>query len=445
LAEARRHKGKGRGKAPNPRAVAARLLQQLAAGRSLSTLLDEGMSDVAPRDVALVKAICFGTARWWLQLQWLANTLLARPLKPRDSDILALILTGLYQLGYMRVAAHAAIDETVEAARALHKPWAAGLINALLRRFQREQEELQQRLLQDPEARHAHPQWLLDRLRRAWPEQWEAIVHAANQQAPMALRVNLGRISRRDYFSQLREAGIAARPARWTGSGVLLDKPLEVSRLPGFSDGLVSVQDCGAQLAAGLLDVQAGDRVLDACAAPGGKTGHLLEQAPADVMLTAVDIEPRRLRRIGENLDRLGLQAQVVQGDAAQPAGEWASSRYQRILLDVPCSATGVIRRHPDIKLLRKVDDIASLSTLQEKMLDSIWPLLARGGHLLYATCSLLPEENELQLRRFLARQTDARELKIEADWGHAREIGRQTLPGEDAMDGFYYACLEKC
>ncbi len=430
--------------AADPRAVAARLLGRLEQGESLSVLLAGEMAGLEPRDRPLVKALCFGVARWWPQLEALLGLLMERPLKARDRDIKALLLLGLYQLQHMRIAPHAVVDETVGAARSLKKPWAAGLINALLRRFQREQTGLMATLEENPAARYAHPAWLLQRLQAAWPADWEASVGAANEQPPMSLRVNLSKVSREAYCEQLQAAGIGARSIDHTASGLVLEQPLDVAVLPGFQQGLVSVQDGGAQLAAGLLDPAPGQQLLDACAAPGGKTGHLLEMMDGRVDVTAVDIDAARLQRIHENLRRLGLPATICQGDAATPRGPWAERRYQRILLDVPCSATGVIRRHPDIKLLRRAADIPPLVVLQAQILDAAWPLLEPGGLLLYATCSLLPEENQQQVQRFLQRQSGARERPIEASWGHACEVGRQILPGEAEMDGFYYARIEK-
>ena len=428
----------------NPRAVAARLLQRLQSGHSLTELLAGDLEGCAERDRALVKALCFGVARWWPRLDWIAGNLLQRPLKARDADIRALILIGLYQLEYTRVAPHAALAETVEAARVLRKPWAAGLVNALLRRFQRQRKALLADADRTPLARYAHPDWLLQAVRQAWPAHWQRLLDAANEQPPMTLRVNLSRTTRAAYFRLLLQAKLPARPIEAVPSAVVLDRPVDVADLPGFTEGLVSVQDGGAQLAAGLLDLRPGQRILDACAAPGGKTGHILESAPPGVSVTALDIDARRLQRVRENLDRLRLQANVELGDAARPSGAWAAIRYQRILLDVPCSASGVIRRHPDIKLLRKAEDIPALAASQSQILDAVWPLLEPGGMLLYATCSLLPEENQEQLRHFLARHGDARDLPIGENWGHPCQPGRQTLPGEATMDGFYYARLGK-
>jgi len=405
--------------------------------------MGDGMQGVAAADVAMVKEFCFGVARWWPQLEALSELLLQRPLKTKDGDIRALIMLGLYQLLHMRVAPHAALAETVEASRLLHKGWASGLINAVLRRFQRERDKLLEVIEQQPTARYACPEWLLERLKAAWPLHWERLMKASMERPPLSLRVNLGRISRPLYAELLAREGYTSEPIRWVDSGLVLQNPIGIDRLPGFNDGLVSVQDGGAQLAAGLLQARQGDSVLDCCAAPGGKSCHLLEQA-SDLALTAIDIDAQRNNRVRENLQRLSLQADLLQGDAARPSGAWARKRYDRILLDVPCSATGVIRRHPDIKVLRRADDIAPLVELQRRMLFAIWPLLKPGGILLYATCSLLPEENHQQVAAFLANQSDAREKVIDAEWGHACVVGRQTLPGEETMDGFYYACMEK-
>lgn len=426
------------------RAVAAKLLRKLSQGRSLSTLFDEMADGRAAAEISLIKELCFGVARWWPQLESFAAQLLKQPLRPKDADIHMLILLGLYQLQHMRVAPHAALAETVEASRQLGKPWASGLVNAVLRRFQRERELLVGCDNQTETVRYACPEWLLQRLQQAWPAHWEYLAMHSLERPPMSLRVNLARIGRPAYLERLVQAGIEAQPIAWVDSGLALRTPLGVEMLPGFSEGLVSVQDGGAQLAAPLLDPHEGDQVLDACAAPGGKSGHLLEWKPG-IRLTAIDIDVQRNRRVAENLRRLGFQAEICQGDSAHPSGGWAQRQYDRILLDVPCSATGVMRRHPDIKLLRQHSDIAALSTTQRQILHAIWPLLKPGGILLYATCSLLPEENHLQVADFLESRGDARELTIDAEWGHACSVGRQTLPGEETMDGFYYASLQKC
>jgi 16S rRNA (cytosine967-C5)-methyltransferase len=433
----------GKPQANGVRTLAVQVILQVLEGRSLNEVLAPAQARAQERDRALLQELCYGVSRWYFRLRAISGQLLERPLKKRDRDVELLILLGLYQLLYLRIPAHAAVAETVETARAMGKSWAAGLVNGVLRRFQREQEQLLAAVDREPVALFAHPDWLLKEIQRAWPDRWQQILQAANTRPVMSLRVNLGRIPRQDYFKLLQSAAIAARPIENVSSGVMLDRPLDVTGLPGFSEGLVSVQDGGAQLAAGLLDLQPGQRVLDACAAPGGKSCHILEREPA-VALTAIDLDAVRLQRVRENLQRLDLSAEVCEGDASAPAGEWAEAVYDRILLDVPCSATGVIRRHPDIKLLRRAEDIPALAELQSRILSKVWNLLKPGGILLYATCSLLPQENEQQIERFLAGRNDVRERPIEGAWGHGCERGRQTLPGEGSMDGFYYAVLEK-
>ncbi len=426
----------------NPRAAAARVLTEvLVDGRSLT----EALAAEQGADKALIQELCFGVLRWYARLDALAGALLNKPLRGKDRDIRLLILIGLYQLDFTRVAPHAALSETVAAARVLGKSWATGLINGVLRQYQRRRAELQA-LTEDSEAaRMAFPEWLLERLRRAWPAHWRDIADASNQRPPMSLRVNARRDTRDAYLARLGAAGIPAHAHELLPQAVVLERAMPVDRLPGFSQGEVSVQDAGAQLAARLLAPGRGHRVLDACAAPGGKSCHILESTPEIAGLTAVDIDEGRLERLRGNLDRLGLEARIRVGDAAAPDGDWArSGYYERILLDVPCSATGVIRRHPDIKWLRRAQDIEALVILQAKMLNAVWPLLAPGGRLLYSTCSLIPEENDCQVQAFLRRARDARERPLGLDWGHARSVGRQTLPGEGEMDGFYYACLEK-
>jgi len=413
-------------------------------GRSLTDALDGLPALEDDRDRSLVHELSYGVLRALPLQEALAESLLHKPLKREDRDLDALILVGLYQLTDTRIPAHAAVAATVEAARAMGKGWAASLINALLRRFQRERERLLPHTQRTQEARWLFPRWLLERLRTAWPERWREIVAASNARAPMTLRVNQTKITRADYAQRLSAAGLTARPAPGTDCGLTLDKPLTTACLPGFAEGLVSVQDAGAQLAAQLLDAKPGELILDACAAPGGKSAHILERARAELDLRALDVDPVRLERVRENLSRLGLSARTVHGDAAAPDGDWADGLYDRILLDAPCSATGVIRRHPDIKWLRRDSDIEPLCNLQARMLDALWSLLTPGGTLLYATCSLLPEENEGQIRAFLTRRGDARALPFDAAWGVRRSFGRQTLPTDGGPDGFYYAALEK-
>ena len=401
----------GGGRTQGPRVVAARILQQVLSGRSLAALFPEYLESVVPSDRALTKELCFGTIRWWFRLDAILAQLLKRPLKPKDGDIRSLMMIGLYQLLYTRISDHVAVAESVEAVRALKKPWAAGVVNGVLRSFQRQRETLLEQADRRPDARFSLPPWLLENLRGAWPEHWQQIARAGVERPPMSLRVNCARISRPDYLEMLREKGIAALPITATPTGLVLEQPMAAPELPGFEAGLISVQDGGAQLAASLLDLEPGMRVLDACAAPGGKSCHIMESAPERTRLVAVDKDPKRLARVSENLSRLDLDAKVMTGDVSRMEGEWASQEYDRILLDVPCSATGVLRRHPDIKLLRRPEDIASLIRTQRGIMDSVWALLKPGGRLVYATCSVLPGENEQQIARFLDVHSDSREL----------------------------------
>ena len=413
-------------------------------GRSLGDAIEEIPALENERDRALVQELSYGTLRMLPRLEALAGMLLHKPLKRDDADLEALLLISLYQLTAMRVPAHAAVAAGVDATRLLGKGWAASLVNALLRRYLREHQQLLARANQFPAAKWLFPPWLLRRLQTAWPDRWHDIVSASNTQAPMSLRVNAARLTRAEYATQLAASGIASRPAPHAPEGLTLDRPLPATQLPGLEDGLVSVQDAGAQLAAHLLGAATGEQVLDACAAPGGKTAHILELAGNALELTAVDADAARLERVRANLDRLGLRARILCGDASAPSGAWADRTYRRILLDVPCSATGVIRRHPDIKWLRRDTDIDALATRQSQMLEAVWPSLETGGTLLYVTCSLLPEENEQQIAGFLSRHPEAQAPRIDAAWGTAREIGRQTVPTDGGMDGFFYARLEK-
>jgi len=446
LAEPHRIEHPGETAIRAPARVAAALIVHSVRdkGRSLTDALGEIEARVTERDRPLVQELCYGILRTLPRQEALANALLHKPLRRDDRDLQSLILVGLYQLADTRIPPHAAVAATVEATRSMGKGWASSLVNALLRRFQRERESLLARVDAAPEVRWLFPRWLLLRLQAAWPQQWREIIAASNSRPPMCLRVNRTRVTRDEYAQLLAAAGLTARPAAETGNGLTLDRPVPAAGLPGFAAGLVSVQDAGAQLAADLLDAQPGERVLDACAAPGGKSTHILERADGNLELTALDKDALRLESVRDNLRRLGLSARVVQGDAADPQGDWAQESYHRILLDAPCSATGVIRRHPDIKWLRRDSDIAALCNLQARMLDALWPLLAPGGTLLYATCSLLSEENEEQIRAFLRRRDGVRVRPPEGTWGVPRSVGRQILPRQNGPDGFYYSVLEK-
>lgn len=429
----------------NPRAAAVRVLVQvLEQGRSLDKALPPALAEVEEGSRGLVQELCYGVLRWRLRLEALAARVLHKPIE--DAAIHALLLVGLYQLLYLRVAAHAAVDQTVAACKVLGKPWAKGLINATLRNFLRNSATLLPELDLSDEATCAHPAWLLERLRHDWPKQWLAIVKANNERPPLWLRVNARRTTREAYLEQLAAAGIKAGASPHSPQAVLPEEPVGVDALPGFQQGLVSVQDAAAQQAALLLGAQPGERILDACAAPGGKTCHILELQPELGELVAVDSDERRSARIRENLTRLGLQARLVTGDASRPQDWWDGKLFDRILLDAPCSGTGVIRRHPDIKQLRTPADIEIQSRLQQEMLTALWPLLRAGGMLLYVTCSILKRENEQPIQHFLATHPNARADEMHFAWHEQARapVGDYILPGEQGMDGFYYARLRK-
>jgi len=426
------------------RAAAARIVAGVVPGGvTLSAALPAGLETVAPAQRSLVQELCYGTLRWHIRLRAILRRLLQRPLKRRDADIEALLLIGLYQLLYLRVPAHAAVSETAGAARTLHKAWAVRLVNGVLRRFQREGAGLGAEVDADDATRLSCPAWLLARLREDWPDEWETIAQANNARPPMTVRVNRRRIDRDGWLRQAAGQP-GGRPLECCPDAVELERPVDVQRLPGFTEGLVSVQDAAAQLACPLLDVPPNGRVLDACAAPGGKTAHLLERAPAGMRLVALDADPERLERVGETLRRLGLEAELRSGDAGEPGSWWDGEPFDRILLDAPCTATGVIRRHPDIRHLRRAADVGRLAAQQRRLLDGLWPLLRPGGRLLYVTCSVLREENSAGVTAFLAQHDDAAAVPLEGPWGRPATPGRQILPGEEGMDGFYYALIGK-
>ncbi len=430
----------------NTRTTAARIVQRLLLQQgSLSTLLEEFITEKNKDDKPLIQALCFGICRHYEQLNYIANTALAKPLRKKDLDIFCLILVGVYQLFFMHMPDYAIINSAVESCVKLKKPWAKSLVNAVLRSVQREQTALETLLQTDRHLKYSHPEWLETMLKQNWPDDFHAIMHANNQHPPMSLRVNLSRINRADFQKQLETAQLNFRCGELTGSSLLLDTPIPVENLPGFAEGLVSVQDEASQLAAELLNPQQYDSVLDACAAPGGKSCAILERATA-IDLFAVDNDAARLKRIEENLQRSGLAANVIHNDIINQARAWQQHRFfDRILLDVPCSAIGVIRRHPDIKILRQPEDIEKLIPIQQAILDAVWPLLKPGGLLLYATCSVLKAENEDQIKTFLSHHNDARESPLKVTWGKKCEFGRQLLPSADSHDGFYYALIQKC
>ena len=434
-------------KIKNVRAIATLVLADIVIhGRSLdnalTNIIEQNSAFEDKRDRGLVQEIAYGCMRWYYLLDSLVNELLEKPLKSKDQDINLLLLVGLYQLEFLSVKPHAAVAETVAATAILGKPWAKGLLNACLRRFQREHAELLERVTASGDnVALSHPQWLLQELKHDWPDDWTTIAAQNNQRPPMHLRVNLARTSRDDVSQQLAEAGFATTELA-TPCGLALESPALVEDLPGFDGGELSVQDVSAQYAALLLEPQQGERLLDACAAPGGKACHLLEIVDGAAALVAVELDPARAERISQNLSRLDLSAELKIADAADPGAWWDKKLFDRILLDAPCSATGVIRRHPDIKYHRTSSDVDKLAGLQATLLEALWPLLKRGGKLLYATCSVLARENEQQITRLLDKHNDAREIPVSLVDSIPRVHGVQLLPSEG--DGFYYCLVEK-
>jgi 16S rRNA (cytosine967-C5)-methyltransferase len=430
-----------------PRVVAAQALNTvLNQGRNLdSALADAGLEAMSGRDRPLARALAYGAARTHLRNACVIEQLVDRPFRRRDNVIVALISVGLFALTESRRPDYAVVSATVDAAVGLGRPQMKGVVNALLRRFLRERDALIARANANEEAQWLHPAWLIDYVRRDWPDDWQQILDANNRQAPMWLRINLDRTTRQRWLARLENAA-GSVPEQFPAA-VMLREPLAVDELPGFRDGDCSVQDIASQAAAVLLQPQAGMRILDACAAPGGKATHLLEYCPAIKELVALDESPARLARVAENVDRLSLKATLLQGDARKPESWWDGELFDRILLDAPCSATGVIRRHPDIRYLRRPADIAQLVELQHEILQALWQLLKPGGMLLYSTCSMLRAENDQVVARFIDACTDAKiilpALKVP---GAAVETscGMQMLPGRADNDGFYYALMER-
>ncbi|GAA5648198.1 16S rRNA methyltransferase RsmB [Vibrio proteolyticus NBRC 13287] len=422
----------------NVRAAAANVLFQVVdKGQSLSTALPAAQQTIKPRDHALLQEICYGALRYLPRLESIAGELMDKPLKGKQRVFHHLILVGIYQLSFMRIPAHAAVGETVEGTKALKGPRLRGLINAVLRNYQRNQEQLDALAISHDAGKYGHPGWLLKLLQHAYPQQWQNIVDANNSKAPMWLRVNRQHHNRDEYLTLLEQEQIEYTLHPQAQDAIKLAAPRDVFTLPGFEQGWVSVQDAAAQLSVNYLTPENGELILDCCAAPGGKTAHILEHSQAQVV--AIDCDDTRLKRVHENLKRLKLEAQVICGDARNPQQWWQGEQFDRILLDAPCSATGVIRRHPDIKWLRRADDIEALAALQSEILDAMWQQLKPGGTLVYATCSITPQENSQQVKAFLARTADATLLGSDPE-----QPGRQILPGEEDMDGFYYAVLTK-
>jgi 16S rRNA (cytosine967-C5)-methyltransferase len=422
----------------NERLHALKILKTLLEDKASLSQLMPASAEVSP----MTKEICFGFCRHYFRLQAMADCLVKK--KPKEIDVWVALLMGLYQLHYMKIPDYAVVKETVAVLEKIKKRWAKGLVNAVLRNFCRKQDEILASLAHDQAFIYGQPQGLLKHLKTDWPNDWQNIAKANDTHPPMTLRVNLRKNSVADYLAALKKADLEAEAHPIAPEGIILKTPCNVYSLPGFEEGWISVQDGAAQLAVSLLSLKPGQRVLDACCAPGGKTCHILESEPNLGACVALDVDPKRLKRVSDNLERLHLAATLLQGDTLVPEQWWDGRPFDRILLDAPCSATGVIRRHSDIKLLRTDEEIVAVSKIQHSMLRSLWPLLAPGGLMVYATCSVIAEENEKQIADFVASQSDCIVVKNQGVWGRATGHGLQILPGEHGMDGFFYSVLLK-
>ncbi|MAR83992.1 MAG: hypothetical protein CMF55_04290 [Legionellales bacterium] len=429
------------------RALAAQLMTPVLTEHQQLTFSDDLITNLPPTHVSWIKEVCFGSFRYYHQLQAILSTLLHEPLAKKHTDIHCLLIIGLYQIEHMKTPHHAAVNETVAAVKILNKIWAKGLCNKILRRYIKQRQSLLDNLKNSPEGQYSHPAWLIDNIQTAWPDQWENIIQANNQQAPQFLRVNQQKISRDEYQQILEQAEITSLIHPKEDHALQLNKAQPVLNIPEFSNGFSSVQDISGQRVVKLLDLQPGLEVLDACAAPGSKTCHILETEPQIKKLVAMDIDAKRLLKIKENIIRLGLPSEpcrMVLANACHSKEWWDGELFDRILLDAPCSATGVIRRHPDIKLLRQPDDVVEVVKQQKHLLHSLWPILKPGGKLVYTTCSILPEENEQQIKHFLKEHADAKVIKPDIDGGEALAYGHQCFPNTQGGDGFFYSILEK-
>jgi len=404
-------------------------------------------NDLEIREVGFVKDICFGVMRWFHQLSFIKNLLLYNPLKKKDTDISCLILLGLYQILHTNVPDHAAVSETASACRLLKKEWGVGLVNKCLRRFIDEKEVILSSVESNEEAKFSHPFWLIEKIKTAWPKQWEKILLENNKKPPLWIRINKKKINQKEYLAVLKKKNIGFSKFSYAPNSVLLTSPASVNEIPLFFDGFLSVQDISGQFAAPLLDLKKGQRVLDACAAPGSKTSHILETESQLSKLVIVDKDAKRFQRVKENIDRLGLDhknTQLILADATHTRHWWDGYLFDRILIDAPCSGTGVIRRHPDIKILRTLEGIHHITQVQMQLLLALWKLLKKNGKLLYATCSIFPDENDQIISNFLSHNENAKAEKINLPIGLKQRHGIQIFPENGGADGFYYALLSK-
>ena len=444
-ASSRKTRRGARASVPDARNVSLKVLEAVLVNRrslaAAKSLIFDSLQE--PRQRSLAMELVNGVLRWRFRLEAVLASLISKPLRKKDTDIQLVLLIALYELVELSTPDYAVVNEAVDQCRRAGKKWATGMVNGVLRRFIRESRTLLSGVEADPVARFSHPRWLIDLLMQDWPQQAESILDANNRRPPMWLRVNLGKVTLADYRQQLKNLEVETTRHPYANAALMLESAMEVNALPGFDQGMVSVQDAAAQLAAPLLGAQAGERVLDLCAAPGGKTCHVLETT-AGIDMTAVDLDAGRMQKVQQNLDRLGLPARLLVADATDAESWWDGQPFDRILVDAPCSASGVIRRHPDIKTLRQPGDLAALTDVQRRILTEAWRMLRPGGTLLYVTCSVLKQENDDQIGRFIAASEDAQVLQIDADWGVACCNGRQQLPGAQDSDGFYFALLKK-
>jgi len=412
------------------RLIATHIIEQIIEEKiTLSNALNNNDSfKHAGNDKALIQEISYGTFRWYIQLEHLLNQLLEKRIKKKDSLLKYLIIVGLYQLIYMRIPAHAVVSETVETCKKINKEWAKGLVNAILRRYIRDADILNPLLSDDVIIKTSHPKWLIEQLKQDWPDEWKCILDADNQRPPMYLRVNQLHHDRDHYLIILKKAGIKATATHYSNHGILVEQAIDVDRLPGFREGDVSVQELAAQLSIELLDLKSGQNVLDACAAPGGKSSHILESQPEIKSLTVIEKDPNRAKTLSDTLKRLNLNAIMKVSDVIDIDFWWNKENFDRILLDAPCSATGVIRRHPDIKLLRTPEEVSNNSKLQIRLLTTLWQTLKRNGLLLYVTCSILKQENSDLIKQFMATHDDCFLKPIKAKWGKDTGYGRQII-----------------
>ncbi|MAS82900.1 MAG: 16S rRNA (cytosine(967)-C(5))-methyltransferase [Legionellales bacterium] len=395
-------------------------------------------------DKALIQEICYGTFRWYVQLEYILNHLLEKRIKKKDSQLKYLMIIGLYQLRFMRIPAHAVVSETVNTCKKIKMEWAKNLVNAILRRYLRDTKIFDPNVNNGYSFNTSHPKWIIKQLRLDWPEEWESILEANNQHPPMYLRVNQLHQSRQEYLIKMEKAGILGKITPYSKQGILVEKPVDVGLLPGFSEGDVSVQELAAQFSVKLLDLKPRQTVLDACAAPGGKSSHILESQPNLESLTVIEKDFGRAKRLSETFMRLGLNATIKVSDINDLENWWRNELYDRILLDAPCSATGVIRRHPDIKTLRTYAEVKVISALQMQLIETLWKTLKLNGLLVYVTCSIFKQENSELIKQFIGKNENCVLKNIDAEWGENTGYGKQILTGQSNMDGFFYSCLKK-